>query len=232
MNCSTVRDKLDDYIDWLLPEQEQLDIDAHLSACALCRDEERRQRSLIESARALPKELPPERDLWPELAARLEERSAWWRRAFPGLRPAATAPGRRWAFAAGFAAILVVVAVMTVLLLRERTGPVKRRAGADRREVMRAGAPPEDFALAEAEYAEAAERLLSALKEREPSLSPDSVATIEENVRTIRSALAEIKGAMEKHPGNRDLNALLMATYRKEVDLLQQAARLPDSPQE
>src|SRR5262249_43686764 len=71
MTCDEVRTKLDEYVDGELGEAAFQEIELHLAGCAECRGEERRMRALLARAAALPREIQPGRDLWPELAERL-----------------------------------------------------------------------------------------------------------------------------------------------------------------
>jgi hypothetical protein len=136
---------------------------------------------------------------------------------------------RRWAVAGALAAAVLVAAAFMLVRPRERGDALYHRAATRESDVLPAAGRSQDFALADAEYVAAAGNLLSALEERKGALPPGSITVIQENLRSIQTALEQIRKALEKDPGNRDLNTLLMATYRKEVDLLQQAARLSDS---
>ncbi len=71
MNCSEIEIRLNDYLDGVLPRDEVNEIEKHLESCLSCREEFMRLRNLMAEAAALPKEILPKRDLWPEISARI-----------------------------------------------------------------------------------------------------------------------------------------------------------------
>jgi hypothetical protein len=76
MNCEKIRNWLNDYVDNLLPDQQRQEIERHLETCPSCRREAQFLRSLLAQATALPKTISPPHDLWPEIAARLDQKQA------------------------------------------------------------------------------------------------------------------------------------------------------------
>jgi hypothetical protein len=72
MRCDTIQDRLNDFVDDLLPDQERQKVEQHLERCASCRQEAQLLRALLEDAAGLPKSFSPPRDLWPGIAARIE----------------------------------------------------------------------------------------------------------------------------------------------------------------
>ena len=72
----------------------------------------------------------------------------------------------------------------------------------------------------------ASAELMRALDAERAHLAPATVATLERNLAVIDAAIAESRAALAGDPGNRDLAALLWASYRQKVALLQQATRL------
>jgi hypothetical protein len=67
MTCSDCRDRLNEYVDGELPVAAARDVAAHLAGCPACRAELASLQALLDRAAALPREVPPVRDLWPEL---------------------------------------------------------------------------------------------------------------------------------------------------------------------
>lgn len=215
MTCGETLDRLDDLVDGELPEAERREVEAHLASCAPCRQEERRLRSILAEARALPREVAPSRDLWPEIAREIGGRKvvspAFGRRA-----------GRSWWMPA-LAAAAVVAAVSSLVLMRSQGGlgvgpvsgtPVPAAAG--------------NVTLLDAErgYAMAADELLAALAERRDSLSPETRASVDRNLAIIDQALKEIRDALQKEPQNRELNRMLASTHRRKVEVLRRVVRL------
>src|SRR5262249_59462468 len=79
---------------------------------------------------------------------------------------------------------------------------------------------------AEREYARATATLMAALDQQKDTLSPETRATLDANLRTIDVALAEVRAALQKDPANAQLTHLLTSTHQKKVDALQRVVRL------
>lgn len=207
MTCDEVEARLDDYVDGSLPEGEFQEVELHLAHCAACREQERRLRLILAHARALPRELGPARDLWPGVAERIEAGRGW--------RPS------WWATAALAAAAAVAAAVgVTLLGTRPEPAPVAPVA------TMTARFDRGSIGAAEQEYEQAATALMAALQERRETLSPETIASVEKNLEVIDRALAEVRTALERDPGNKELTRMLVSTYRKKVDTLRRVVRL------
>ena len=50
---------------------------------------------------------------------------------------------------------------------------------------------------------------------------------LEDNLALMDGALKSMREALDKDPGNRGLAVLIEGTYRREIELLMQAERLP-----
>lgn len=89
--------------------------------------------------------------------------------------------------------------------------------------------PPEtpNYAEAEAEYARARETLLKCLEQRAENLPPETLDSVRENLEVIDGAIEEIRLALSEDPNNQQLLQMLLFAYRKEVDVLGRAARMP-----
>jgi len=207
MTCDEVDGRLDGYADGSLSEGEFQEVELHLSSCAACREQERRLRLILAQARALPRELSPSRDLWAGIAQRIEAgrrgRATWW---------------------LGLAAAAVLVGAVSVSLLHQgepAAGPVPVT-------VSPASLTLEGSSLgaAEKEYERAANELLAALQDRRQSLSPQTLANVEKNLAVIDQALTEVRAALGRDPGNKDLTRMLVSAHRKKVDTLRRVVRL------
>ena len=215
MTCDEVDGRLDDYADGSLSEGEFQEVALHLSSCAACREQERRLRLVLAQARALPRELRPSRDLWAGIAQRIEAgrggRATWW---------------------LGLAAAAVLVGVSVSLLRRSDPVPVSVSApGPVTVPVSRVSLPREGTTLgaAEQEYERAANELLAAIQDRRQSLSPQTLANVERNLAVIDQALNEVRAALGRDPGNKDLTRMLVSAHRKKVDTLRRVVRLSTS---
>lgn len=201
MNCDAARNLIDPFVAGTLAAADRPALEAHLAACAACREALDDARALAPAAAALSRSIDPPHDLWPAISRRLRRR---------GARP-------RWRLAALAAAAAIVLmagsSALTLWLVRDR--------GASH---AAAGATP----AIEAGYMSATADLLRALDAERGRLAPATVATLERNLAVIDAAIAESRAALAADPGNRDLEALLWASYRQKVALLQQASRLAE----
>jgi hypothetical protein len=215
MTCDEVDGRLDDYADGSLPEGEFQEVELHLASCAACREQERRLRFILAQARALPHELAPSRDLWGGIAQRIEAarrgRATWW---------------------LGLAAAAALVGLSVSLLRHEEPAPASVSAPGPVTvmtvPVSRASLTPNgtNLGAAEQEYERAANELLAALQDRRQSLSPQTLASVESNLAVIDQALNEVRAALGRDPGNKDLTRMLVSAHRKRVDTLRRVVRL------
>jgi hypothetical protein len=233
-------DRLNDYVDELLPDGARRAVEAHLATCATCRGEEAELRALLRAAVELPG-VPPARDLWSGIAARIEESRVVDLAAARADREAAGQPTRRgrpgtasprtalWTqrYPLAAAAILLVVAssLVTALLLGPAGGGAPM-AGADA-----ARAAPGDVVFAslggaEGEYETAIHELSGVLDEYRHLLAPETIRIVEENLTIIDEALAAAADALADDPANPVLVRTLNRTYKQKVDVLQRAVRL------
>ncbi len=213
MTCDEVDGRLDDYADGSLSEGEFQEVELHLSSCAACREQERRLRLILAQARALPRELLPSRDLWAGVAQRIEAgrrgRATWW---------------------LGLAAAAVLVGAVSVSLLRRSDpGPVSVSAPGPVTVPVSLTREGTTLGAAEQEYERAASELLAAIQDRRQSLSPQTLANVERNLAVIDQALNEVRAALGRDPGNKDLTRMLVSAHRKKVDTLRRVVRLSTS---
>jgi hypothetical protein len=220
MTCAQVDDRLDDYLDGALGEREFQEIELHLHGCESCREQERRLRSLLAQAAALPRELAPARDLWPEVAKRLGHR---------GLLAFSPRPGALRAWLPGALAAAALLALALAVTLRDRVVSVPRQASSEPSGVSRpvgTSADTTGVLGAERDYASAAAALLAALESRREQLSPETMAAVEKDLLVIDQALADIRKALAKDPGSGALNHLLVSTHQRKVKVLQRVVKL------
>lgn len=78
----------------------------------------------------------------------------------------------------------------------------------------------------EADYIEQAAALSGVLGAERGRLAPETIETLERNLRIIDEAIAESRAALEADPGDPDLRLLLRASHEQKVALLEQATRL------
>jgi anti-sigma factor RsiW len=202
-DCHTTTTRLDGYLDGELGAAEQREVEAHLATCARCRAEADALRSILADARALPRSVPPEHELWTGIAARLTTPIGGTRatptRGLGGLASRAPAWGR---LAAAIALILFGAALATLW---------QRRAG------------PSGFAAEQARYTAASTDLAQRLAADPGDLPPATRAVVERNLAIIDQAIREAETALAADPGNTPLEQMLVARYEQRLALLRHA---------
>ncbi|MGD8978015.1 MAG: hypothetical protein PVG91_10445 [Gammaproteobacteria bacterium] len=171
-----------------------------------------------EAAAALPREIAPERDLWPRIAARISEESG----------PSAN---RRWRLAGALAAAVALVAfssLATLWISGDDRDPELSHV------VPPGGAVPSMMAFGPdhelgPKYRLARNALTMDLEVRLQALPPATREIVERNLGQIRGAVAEINAALAEDPDNALLQQLLMATYQDELDVLTEVNRMATS---
>ena len=179
---------------------------------------EDRTDPIMHRARRLPREVPPARDLWPGIRARIDED-----------RRTGAGPTRWNTWVPAALAASVVVAVGIVALLRasgpdEPAGPV----GAGTTVAATPASFGPSFTLGP-QYEDARASLADDLDERLASLPPETREVVNRNLAAIRQALDEINVALEADPGNPLLQRLLMDAYHDELAVLANMRRLTET---
>jgi hypothetical protein len=163
---------------------------------------------LLAKAGELPKDVAPPRDLWPAIAARLQQ---------PGEAP--HKPAFRWPLALA-AALLVasVSALLTWSLLRDpqAAGPaVIAQAPAAEFVPVRYGP---NSGVSTAELA-ARDALLVQFRDAFATLRPETREAIRKNLAVMQAAADEIDAALAKDPASGMLQGMLAGTYKQELNL-------------
>ncbi len=164
-----------------------------------------RLQSLLDE---LPRELEPERDLWPDIEAALPLRRD---------RPTRLRP---WRLAVAALLLVAATAAITAALVGNEA-PVPPSPTATLVELS-----PPDW---QAEMRQASDLLAATLEQRKDELDPATLAVVEENLAIIDRAIADCAAALETDPDDDELRRALLAVWRKKIDLLEQASRLPQA---
>jgi predicted anti-sigma-YlaC factor YlaD len=222
MNCHQVNAILDDFVDGAVSNDQRAQVARHLESCDECRASEARLRALLAKLRALPREVEPPRDPWLGITRRIMAEKV--------VEADFAARARRryllGAAAVAAAAVIVGIGVVTAVLVRNERAT--RVAGSVQHPATSAVMPASlGLAQAQATYAAARGQLLAALEARKGTLSPQTLAVVERNVRIIDRAVAEMQAALARDPANREIPELLVAAYQQEIDLLQRVTSLP-----
>ncbi|HEU0012280.1 MAG TPA: zf-HC2 domain-containing protein [Longimicrobium sp.] len=229
MTHDRVLELLDDYVGGELPPAEERDVRRHLMACEECRREESALRSLLQAAAELPAEIGPPRDLWADIAARLEPRTD------DDIAPEIRTIGPRtrrippwWLQAAAAVLLVATTALVTARVTGARGGAPLAQVPAQ--QAVQPGGRPATalvaFSPAEREYRTAIGQMETLLATQRDKLAPQTVATLEANLRVIDQAIRESRAALEQDPNSPELARMLSEAYDAKLDVLERAVRL------
>ncbi len=228
MSDAPSEERLNDYVDGLLSEHEAGEVEAALAASAEARATVEFLRSLRARSEQLPDAIEPGRDLWPGIAERMvpaplasvvaepttgivgdevTPHRTWW----PSL------DGFQWA-TLGAAAMLLMVASSSLTVWVLSLPGNESVAGVPT--VVSGG---EGIRPAEVSYALEIEQLMRVLYENRDAVDPDTVSTIETNLRVIDRAIDRVREALQEDPANPGLVRMLTKNYQHKVQLLQRA---------
>src|SRR5262249_31081614 len=210
-------------------------VEAHLRGCADCTAVLNDLRRVIARAQGSAAARPPQTDLWPGVAGRIER-----------IRQ----PRR-------VSLTVTQLAAAAVLLIAVSPGPAWRlpppdsgvpsarpdTTAADPRAAARRGAPAADRAdlplstgdvavvgvsLADDQYDAAVADLERALKQGRGKLDAATIAIVEQNLQTIDQAIAQAREALASDPANSYLSGHLVEARRRKLDLLGGGTALTD----
>jgi anti-sigma factor RsiW len=230
--------KLSEFLDDELTPEERYAVESHLQGCAACSAVLDELKQVVSRARLVAPR-PPQADLWPGIAERLESEAA----------PAAIIPMRsRAAWRVTFtlpqlAAASLLIAAMSgglVWSLRGRSEAVAPAAADRSAEASRSTDPTAaqlerealaeravvPVGLADAQYDAAVTDLERALKDGRGKLDPTTITIVEHNLQTIDEAIRQAREALAADPANSYLNGHLIEARRRKLDLLRRAAAL------
>jgi hypothetical protein len=163
---------------------------------------------LLAKAGELPTDVAPPRDLWPAIAARIQQ---------GGAAPAKTL--LRWPLALA-AALLVasVSALLTWSLLRDpQSAAPALIAQAPATDIVPVRYGP-NSGVSAAELA-ARDALLAQFQGAFATLRPETRETIRKNLAVMQAAADEIDAALAKDPASGMLQGMLAGTYKQELNL-------------
>lgn len=206
-------ERMHDLADGLVPDAEREPLEAHLRACASCRDEVAKLRELVGALGALPGDAAVPAGLWAGIEARMEGTT-------PGAAsgatvlpfPGATDARRRVSLTLPqLAAAAVVVAVVSAGVMwgaLSGRGAASTQAAAD-------GNPGSTARMVASGggYGEALAQLEALVEQGRASLAPETLATLDRSLATVDSAIAEVQQALRNDP-NSELLARLLANHQ------------------
>jgi anti-sigma factor RsiW len=227
MTHEQILDLLDDFVGGDLPPREERDVRRHLMQCEGCRAEEQALRALLDEAAALPDEIVPQRDLWTDIAPRLQSRAALVEEPADqltevrviGPRPARPLPW--WMLAAASVALVITTSFATLRLSeRGEAGPTTIATQTAQQPAAARGGTPTALAAfqpAEQEYEKAITDLETVLQSKRDRMAPETAATLEANLRIIDQAIAESRAALAADPNSAELTRMLSDVYKTKL---------------
>ncbi len=178
----------------------------------------------IRSLAELPQEIPPPRDGWPALEARLRESAGSGSdRSGTGHGARTPASRRRGARMTRIAALAAVLAAVVGGISIDRW--ILRPAHPARPQIPTAGLTPSDGGrtvpyITDPRFLRERAALLRSLDARLARLPPPARGKVLESLATLRQSLRQIRQALGEEPGNTLLQALLIDTYQNEMQVL------------
>ncbi|HEY3287971.1 MAG TPA: zf-HC2 domain-containing protein [Gemmatimonadaceae bacterium] len=217
--CDDALVLVSDRLDGALSDTQRAQLEAHLAACAACREVVRDLETIHAEAASLPT-MTPSHDLWAGIEARIEApvMSLNERR-----RPLA-----RWSSRQVAAAAAVLMAVSAggtwFVAVRSADSPTERVAitSTPRAELVSVAAQ-KGMATYESEIS----ALHNIIETRRGELDSATVTVLEKNLKLIDQAIAESKAALAADPASAFLADRVSRAYDTKLELLRAAALLP-----
>ena len=215
--------RLNDFLEGLLSREDEAEVQEHLAACHECRATMQSLRALTEELAELPVVAEPERDLWPDIATRIESvpQGSGDVEVIPIEAHLPPAERRRsfsiWQVAAASVAMAIIsgASVWYILGTEGASGPSVANLPTSVRTVA--------FDAAVSDYEAAVADLEALLVTGREVLEPETVLVLEENLRIIDNAIAESREALAEDPASELLGRMLTSNMRRKLALLRQA---------
>ncbi len=211
--------RLSDYLDGELSPAERAELEAHLAACEACAATLEELRAVVTEAGRLP-ELGPERDLWPEIEARLAPRGELVETDVVPIhrrrRVIMTVPQL------AAAAIALVLFSASAVWLAVGAGVDTSTAPT----VASATEMPAATQVVFTDFDQAIAALETEYESRRDDLAPETIRVVERNLAIIDQAIAEAREALAGDPSSGFLSTHLANALRQKLDLLRQAATI------
>jgi len=212
--------RLSEYIDGELDNNERAELEAHLATCGQCYATLAELRQVVTRAKSLS-DTPPATDLWPDIRAGLTT----------GRRPVVNAPARRFSFSipqllAASIALVLLSGGGAWMMLHSGSQPIGTAL-----EPPSPAVPPRQYQNArwKVQSDMAIAELQDALSANEGKLDTATVRIVRENLAIIDRAIGQAQHALRRDPNNAYLNVHLANTMRQKIELLRYANALASS---
>jgi hypothetical protein len=177
---------------------------------------------LDEALASLPQSVAPERDLWPQIRAEIEQT--------PIAAPKSVVQSN-WFRLAATVLLVLASSFVTYYVTRESLQPQVAQTTPEAAPAPQVTSQPASFTFGRerlgAGYMNARAELDKRFKERLATLPPADRAKVEKNLADLRHAADEISATLAQHPSDPLLQDLLMSTYQSELQLLTNVSELP-----
>jgi hypothetical protein len=224
-------DRLSEYLDGGLSADERAEVARHLAACDDCAGVLNELRAVAANAAALP-DVPPARDLWPGIQARLAPRRGLESAASRGAGALGTPVTRLWSrrrltvtvpqlLAAGLAVGMLSAGSAWALL--DRPSGAGTLAGPAPSEQTTVPAPSDAVLAA---YQPGMAELEAEYERRRGELDPETIRVVERSLAMIDTAIREASEALAADPSSGFLNGRLADAVRMRMTLLRQASSI------
>jgi anti-sigma factor RsiW len=211
--------------DGTLDAADRARVEAHLGVCRDCATDVTRLTTLMmridESRRAPATQTAGLDGMWREIRQEIEGAKV------VALDP--VEPGvRSWRlrvdpWVIGVAASVAAITAVTVIqivppIVRSIAPPPSVTAGVNADSVLRFA----DDSIAS--YREEADQLLDELQLQRARLAPGTRAAIDDELKTVDLAIAELQAAVARDPRNPTLRTMLASSYRQKIDVLKKVS--------
>ena len=210
--------RLSDYLDGDLGPGERAALEAHLAECPECARTLAELRAVVQEAGELP-EMPPERDLWPEIEARLTPRSA--------AAHDDVIPIRRARRVVMTVPQLIAAGVALILFSASGVWLALGGTGAPGSAPIVTGSPSATVTTAAfTDFDSAITALEEEYRARRDELDPETIRVVERNLAIIDQAIADAREALAEDPSSGFLSTHLVNAMRQKMELLRQASMI------
>jgi hypothetical protein len=188
-------------------------------------DKSQPKRSLDELLASVPRDVPPERDLWQGIQAEISKTPI-----VTDSAPVVHFASSRWfQIAAGLLLVLATSFTTFVITRHSMEQDAAMQVANQPVPTPALNAMPASFGpeMLGAEYLQARSELNQRFQERLKTLPPTTRAKLEANLADLRKAANEISQTLADNPSDPLLQDLLMSTYQRELQLLADVSDVP-----
>lgn len=204
--------------DGTLDDADRARVAEHLAACRDCAADVARLTALMkrigESRDERPTPAPQLDQLWPAIRRQIESAKV------VEIEQHRAEDSRRLRIDPWIIGIAASVAAVTAITAVQVVPPIVRSVATS------VVAPANNDSLLRfaddsiKSYQEEADQLLDELKLERARLAPETRATIDDDLKTVDLAIAELQAAIARDPSNPTLRSMLASSYRQKVDVL------------